>query len=161
MKDHATHRFATFLIVAWLFITAFGHAAVNGAPAGVPPRINGASVIGVWPGTPLLHVVAASGERPMTFAADNLPPGISLDPDTGCFTGTIGQNGSYLVTVRAKNAVGQAEQRLRIEVGETLCLTPPMGWCSWNGFGDKINEQLIREIADAMATNGMPSFEAR
>ena len=25
---------------------------------------------------------------------------------------------------------------------------PPMGWNSWNTFGDKINEQLIKEMAD-------------
>ena len=36
-----------------------------------------------------------------------------------------------------------------------LALTPPMGWNSWNKFGCNINETLIRQIADAMATNGM------
>jgi alpha-galactosidase len=38
---------------------------------------------------------------------------------------------------------------------ENLALTPPMGWNSWNKFACNINEQLIRETADAMATNGM------
>lgn len=28
-------------------------------------------------------------------------------------------------------------------------LTPPMGWNSWNTYGENINEQLIRETADA------------
>lgn len=32
--------------------------------------------------------------------------------------------------------------------------TPPMGWMSWNLFKDNINEQLIREIADAMVEGG-------
>ncbi|MBC8096466.1 MAG: glycoside hydrolase family 27 protein, partial [Akkermansiaceae bacterium] len=36
-----------------------------------------------------------------------------------------------------------------------LALTPPMGWNSWNKFACNINEQLIREMADAMASNGM------
>src|SRR5215831_14509966 len=36
-----------------------------------------------------------------------------------------------------------------------LALTPPMGWNSWNKFGCNINEELLREIADAMATNGI------
>lgn len=31
---------------------------------------------------------------------------------------------------------------------------PPMGWNSWNTFGYDINEQLIREIADAMVSDG-------
>jgi alpha-galactosidase len=43
----------------------------------------------------------------------------------------------------------------RAQKFDQLDLTPQMGWNSWNKFQDKINEQLIREIADAMATNGM------
>lgn len=31
---------------------------------------------------------------------------------------------------------------------------PPMGWNTWNTFGDKINEQLIRETADVLANEG-------
>lgn len=37
----------------------------------------------------------------------------------------------------------------------SLALTPPMGWNSWNKFGGNINEQLIKEIADAMVASGM------
>ncbi len=33
--------------------------------------------------------------------------------------------------------------------------TPPMGWNSWNKFGCNVNEQLIREMADAMVSSGM------
>jgi alpha-galactosidase len=36
-----------------------------------------------------------------------------------------------------------------------LAETPPMGWNSWNKFACEINEQLIREIADAMVSSGM------
>ena len=36
-----------------------------------------------------------------------------------------------------------------------LCLTPPMGWNSWNKFNYNVNETLVRQVADAMATNGM------
>lgn len=34
-------------------------------------------------------------------------------------------------------------------------LTPPMGWNSWNTFGENINEALIFETADAMVANGL------
>jgi len=30
-----------------------------------------------------------------------------------------------------------------------------MGWNSWNKFACHVSEQLIREIADSMASNGM------
>jgi alpha-galactosidase len=37
-----------------------------------------------------------------------------------------------------------------------LAKTPPMGWNSWNKFGCKgLNEKVVRETADAMASNGM------
>ena len=39
--------------------------------------------------------------------------------------------------------------------GGQLAKTPPMGWNSWNRFGCKIDEQLIRETADAMVSTGM------
>ena len=36
-----------------------------------------------------------------------------------------------------------------------LAKTPPMGWNSWNTFGENINEALIKETADAMVATGM------
>lgn len=36
-----------------------------------------------------------------------------------------------------------------------LGLTPPMGWSSWNIFGGNIDEEKIKQIADAMVTSGM------
>lgn len=34
-------------------------------------------------------------------------------------------------------------------------MTPPMGWNSWNTFGEKINEKLIRESADRIVELGL------
>ncbi len=33
--------------------------------------------------------------------------------------------------------------------------TPPLGWNSWNTFGDKIDEKIVMETADAMAETGL------
>ena len=38
---------------------------------------------------------------------------------------------------------------------DSLALTPPMGWNSWNKFACDVNEQLIRETADSMVSSGM------
>ena len=35
-----------------------------------------------------------------------------------------------------------------------LAARPPLGWNSWNTFGDKINDSLIREMADYMVDQG-------
>jgi alpha-galactosidase len=36
-----------------------------------------------------------------------------------------------------------------------LAPTPPMGWNSWNKFAGDVNEDLIRQTADAMVSSGM------
>jgi len=36
-----------------------------------------------------------------------------------------------------------------------LAKTPPMGWNSWNKFACNVNEDLIKSVADAIASNGM------
>lgn len=36
-----------------------------------------------------------------------------------------------------------------------LAKTPPMGWNSWNKFASKVDDAGVRQMADAIATNGM------
>lgn len=36
-----------------------------------------------------------------------------------------------------------------------LCLTPPLGWNSWNCFGSNIDETKIKGVADAMVSSGL------
>jgi alpha-galactosidase len=36
-----------------------------------------------------------------------------------------------------------------------LALTPPMGWNSWNKFACNVDENMIRQMADAMISSGM------
>nr|WP_320059584.1 glycoside hydrolase family 27 protein [uncultured Bacteroides sp.] len=38
---------------------------------------------------------------------------------------------------------------------DTLALTPPMGWNSWNCFSCDINEQQIKNVADLIVSSGM------
>jgi len=42
------------------------------------PRINGATVFGVRPGSPFLFTIAATGTRPMTFGAEGLPASVMV-----------------------------------------------------------------------------------
>jgi alpha-galactosidase len=119
------------------------------------PRINGARVFGVRPGSPFLFTIPASGQRPMTFTAEQLPAGLQLDPQTGRITGMLGERGTYAVTLRARNALGAAERPLKIVCGDTLALTPPLGWNSWNCFGCDVNGANVRAAADAMMASGL------
>jgi alpha-galactosidase len=42
-----------------------------------------------------------------------------------------------------------------MEQSKSLAQTPPLGWNSWNTFGEKVDETVIRETADAMISTGM------
>jgi alpha-galactosidase len=119
------------------------------------PRINGAKVFGVRPGSPVLFAIPASGERPMSFTAENLPAGLSMDPDTGRITGVLKDKGTYQVVLKARNALGTAQGSLRIVCGDTIALTPPMGWNSWNCFGCDVSDAKVRAAADAMVASGL------
>ncbi|MES1191708.1 MAG: glycoside hydrolase family 27 protein [Steroidobacter sp.] len=44
---------------------------------------------------------------------------------------------------------------VRAQTPADLSKAPQMGWNSWNKFGCEINEQLIKETADAMASSGL------
>jgi alpha-galactosidase len=119
------------------------------------PRINGAKVFGVRPGHPVLYTIAATGDRPMQFSADGLPDGVTVDPKTGFISGKANKPGQYKVTLHASNALGKADSKFKLVVGETIALTPQLGWNSWNCFGASVTGDNIKEAADAMANSGL------
>ncbi len=124
-------------------------------PPPLKPRINSAKVFGVRPGHPFLYTIAATGKRPMTFAAENLPEGLSLDLKTGIITGKVDKEGNYEVKLIAKNSLGKDESNFKISVGSTICLTPPMGWNSWNCWADAVDADKVKAAADAMIKTGL------
>ena len=126
------------------------------APA--EPRINGAKVFGVRPGSPFLYRIPATGERPIKFASEGLPAGLSLDAKSGIITGRITEAGSYHAILTAENSRGKAKREFRIVVGSTLALTPPMGWNSWYIHYDRVSDIIMREAADQMINTGMADY---
>ena len=119
------------------------------------PKITGARIFGVRPGHPFLYTITASGAHPMTFEARDLPDGLTLDPASGQITGTVSKRGDYRVTLVAKNALGEVRRDLRISVGSRICLTPPMGWNSWNCWACAVDDEKVRASADAMVSSGL------
>ena len=55
----------------------------------------------------------------------------------------------------AAPALAETTQEVVNKAPNGLALTPPMGWNSWNKFACDVNEQTVRDTADAMVSSGM------
>ena len=119
------------------------------------PRLNGPTVYGARPGHPFLYRIPAQGERPMTFSASGLPLGLQLDAQTGIIKGTTPARGEHVVTLRAANRHGQDRRVFKIVSGDTLSLTPQMGWNHWYAHYNRITDAMMREAADILVASGM------
>ena len=119
------------------------------------PRINGADIWGVRPGHPVIFRVATTGERPIRFSATGLPEGVTID-ENGVLRGFAPKTpGNYDIAVTAENAKGKATRTIRLAVGDTIALTPPMGWNSWNTLAYRLTQEKAMAAAKAMDASGL------
>jgi len=91
----------------------------------------------------------------MRFAAEGLPDGLALEAETGRLSGAAPGAGEYHVRLTAENARGRASRRLTIKVGGRIALTPPMGWNSWNCWGNAVDADKVRDAARDMVESGL------
>jgi alpha-galactosidase len=157
------HRLKILVLLAALLPLTAGSLCAVGeetaeirtpAPAATP-QINGPTLFGVRPNAPFLYTIPATGQRPMRYAVDGLPKGLSVNADNGQISGKIGSKGEYKVTLRASNALGESQKSFRIVCGEGIALTPPMGWNSYNCWGHQIDQDKTMRTAKAMIESGL------
>jgi len=168
----AAEKFIGPCVAAWLFLTAGCLCAqdvspntnltareeqiITAARPGPEPHFNGPRVIGVRPNTPLICSLAVSGARPLEFSAKKLPAGLTLDSQTGILTGILARKGEYRIKVAAQNAAGKAKSEIKIVCDDALALTPPMGWNSYDAFGDSVRESEVISNAVWLKQNLQP-----
>ena len=119
------------------------------------PRINSPKLFGATPGNPFMYTIAATGAIPLQFFAINLPKGLSLSSKTGLITGIIKERGIYDAVLKVTNKFGEATQKLKIKIGDTIALTPPIGWNGWNAWEQKIDRDKVMASAIAMVAKGL------
>jgi len=120
------------------------------------PRINNPRITGATPGRPFLFRIPASGDGPLTFAAKNLPAGLSLDSHTGIITGSLRSAGRTPVSITVTGPKGTATGTIMIVGGtHSLALTPPLGWNSWNVWAARVDDAKVRAAADALVSSGL------
>lgn len=120
------------------------------------PAIHGPRIVGATPGNPFLFLVPATGEGPLTFSANNLPAGLTMDKKTGIITGSLKQAGTTVVELTVRGLRGVAKRKLTVVGGQRkLALTPPLGWNSWNVWAGAIDAEKVRQAADWMVRTGL------
>ncbi|MDR2472410.1 MAG: NPCBM/NEW2 domain-containing protein [Tannerella sp.] len=127
-------------------------------PPAAVPRINGAKITGASAGKPFLFTIAATGERPMKFTAENLPEGLSLHAETGVITGVCNHQKAYRVPIAASNGAGTCRDTLEIVIGGGLAPTPHMGWNSWYIYQLGITQDIMERSAKALYDHGLVNF---
>jgi hypothetical protein len=136
-------------------LTSREQQIVSAAQPAAIPQFHNPRIVGIRPHTPFLFCLPVTGERPLTFSAKNLPRTLSLDPKTGIITGTLAE-GNYVFTAKARNAAGADRTKIEIVCGETLALTPPLGWNSYDAFGDSVRESEVLSNALWLKKNLQP-----
>jgi alpha-galactosidase len=120
------------------------------------PRLNSPRITGATPGRPFVFRIPASGAGPLTFAARNLPAGLTLDARTGIIAGALKSAGRTTVDVTVSGPRGRASGTITIVGGDhSLALTPPMGWNSWNVWGGTVDDAKVRAAADGLVASGL------
>ena len=127
-------------------------------PAPATPRYNGPLVFGVRPGSPVIFRLAFSGDKPMKYAVEGLPEGVTLDPDKGVLSGSVKKAGDYPLVLVARNAKGEARAEFTLKVGAKIALTPPMGWNSWNCWGLSVSQEKVMSSAAALINRGLADY---
>lgn len=126
---------------------------------GPAPKINGPALCGARPGKPFLYRIPCTGRRPIGFSAERLPASLTLDSQRGIIEGLAPrERGEHVITLCAENEHGADAREFKLVVGDSLALTPPMGWNSWYIHYDRVTEADMRAAADAMIESGMADF---
>lgn len=119
------------------------------------PRINGAKIIGVRPGSPFLYKIAATGEKPLKYFVQNLPQGLYVDENTGVISGALSTAGEYKMQFVVSNNKGSDTGNFIIKAGDLIAPIPAMGWNSWNCWGLSVSDEKVRSSAKALIDKGL------
>jgi hypothetical protein len=153
-RSDARHAAAAAILAAALSVCGVARAqttiAISMTQPPAAPRLQGPLTFGARPATPLLFAIPATGQTPLTFTATGLPGGVTIAASTGIISGTTPATGSYPIGVTVMNGSGSASATYTLVAGNTLALTPPMGWNSYDSFGASVTEQEMIDEGTAV-----------
>jgi len=119
------------------------------------PHLNNPLVYGARPGNPFLFRIPCQGNRPIKFTIQGLPSTLHLDAASGIISGIVPSEGSYNMVIIAANEKGRDRKKFKLVAGNTLSLTPSMGWNDWYAYYQRITEKDVKKAADLLISSGM------
>lgn len=133
-------------------------AEIRTPKPGAAPVINSVERFGVRPNHPVFYKIPATGQKPLHYSAKGLPPGVSIHPENGILGGRVSQPGEYPLLLTVQNEVGLANRLFVLSVGESIGLTPVMGWNSWYVWSESVSQAHLLNAARAMVESGLIDY---
>lgn len=99
-----------------------GVQSLYGVTQPAAPEITSALTANASPGVPFTYQIEATG-APTAFTAVGLPAGLSLASATGIISGTTTAEGTYRVSISARNGIGSTNATLTLTVSNTAIAT--------------------------------------
>lgn len=107
------------------------------------------------PGVRYMHKLRAKNPS-ATLSVSGLPKGLTWNNRRNLVEGMLSEQGIYTYNVIVSVDGSDVIEPVTLTVTDNLEQPVPlMGWLSWNVFGPAMDEQIIRETADAMVDNGL------
>lgn len=121
------------------------------------PKINIASIIGASAGKPILFRVPVTGQRPIEYSAFDLPKGLTLKDNI--VSGFVECDGNYEFVLCAKNALGECQKKITLEIkDQNVLVTPLLGYTTWNAFASGVKQSDVEGIAKRMVELGITEY---
>lgn len=107
------------------------------------------------PHRPFMHKIVASSPEAQ-LSVKGLPKGLRWNAQRRLIEGTAPAAGSYSYSLIVSSGKQQRTIPAQLTVSKSLGLARPfMGWISWNVVEGNISASVVRQVADAMTTQGL------
>ncbi len=131
------------------YVPVFGAIALCTSPCKAQPAQVTAPVLrppfvfGAYPNSTVILPITAHAQGQVSYSAVHLPAGLHISHTTGSITGLTTHRGVFHFSVTASNFKGRMTHEYTLNVGSRVALTPPMGWNSYDYYGDRVNEAQV------------------
>jgi len=119
------------------------------------------------------YIVVAVGSGTLKVTVEDLPEGLAYSPGgpkltlrcepdkpeqvavTGRIRGQYRDQKKRAFTIRASNEKATAQERVEIWPHRLVAPMPPMGWLSWEFYGEGVSQEKVIKSIDGMAASGL------